>query len=85
LLVSPLFEEYLLDEVTYEVIKSPDKDSPLQEYIVDVTITFCNKDITCLDLFKEKLLKTDTRFHFVEDPTVLQMGDKVVVNMKVSG
>ena len=84
-LASCQFEQYQVDEVSYEVVKSPDESSPLQEYIVDVTITFNSPGKSSLDLFKEKSMHPDTRLNFVEEPVVSQIGDKVVINMKVSG
>ena len=84
-LASCQFEQYQVDEVSDEVVKSPDQSSPLQEYIVDVTITFNSPGKSSLDLFKEKSMHPDTRLNFVEEPVVSQIGDKVVINMKVSG
>ncbi len=84
-LTSSQFEQYYVDEISYEVVKGPDDANPLQEYIVDVTISFNNPGKTCLDLFKEQLIHPDTKLHFVEEPRISQTGDMAVINMKVSG
>ena len=52
---------------------------------MDVTITFNSPGKSSLDLFKEKSMHPDTRLNFVEEPVVSQIGDKVVIHMKVSG
>jgi|GEM_PF-2104399 len=78
-------EPFQCNEVSYEVVKSPDDDDPRQPYIVNVVITFTNTQKASLDFFRKKVMEKSGGLHFVETPEVSLVGDKVQIYMMVSG